>query len=88
MDKFEGYNIIYCETFFRRFMGLMFKKNIRYGLLFKNCNSIHTFFMKENIDVIFLDKKNNIIKRHYSVKPWNILICKKASSVLEIPSKK
>ena len=27
----------------------MFKKNIKIGYLFPRCNSIHTFFMKENI---------------------------------------
>ena len=50
-----------CNNIFNRFLGLMFKKNIDYGLYFPKCNSIHTFFMKENIDVIMCDKDNTII---------------------------
>lgn len=66
----------------------MFKKNINYGLMFKKCNSIHTFFMKQNIDVIFLDKNNNIIKRYNNITKNKILICKDAYQVIEIPHKK
>ena len=66
----------------------MFKKNINYGLIFKKCNSIHTFFMKQNIDVIFLDKNNNIIKRYNNITKNKILICKDAYQVIEIPHKK
>ena len=39
----------------------MFKKNIDYAICFKRCNSIHTFFMKENIDVIMCDKDNTVL---------------------------
>ena len=57
-------NLVECRSFFSRFKGFMFKKNINYALLFNRCNSIHTFFMKENIDVIMLDN-NNVIKYYY-----------------------
>ena len=50
-----------CNNIFNRFLGLMFKKNIDYGLCFPKCNSIHTFFMKESIDVIMTDKDYNIL---------------------------
>lgn len=50
-----------CNTFFSRFLGFMGKKNINKALLFDNCNSIHTFFMKENIDVIMCNKHNEIL---------------------------
>ena len=49
------------KTFFKKLVGLMFKKNINYGIKINNCNSIHTFFMKENIDICITDKNNNII---------------------------
>lgn len=85
---YEGYKIIECKKFKDRLLGLMFKKNISYGLLFNNCNSVHTFFMKEKIDIIFFDKNNTIIKRYNNIKPWKMLICKNAKYVIEIPSKK
>ena len=37
------------------------EKNINRALLFDKCNSIHTFFMKENIDVIMCDEDNKIL---------------------------
>lgn len=40
------------KLFLCRLKGFMFTKNIDKALLFDRCNSIHTFFMKENIDVI------------------------------------
>ena len=53
--------IIECKNFLSRFKGFMFKKKINCALLFNKCNSIHTFFMKSNIDVIMCDKENNIL---------------------------
>jgi len=77
-----------CITFFDRFMGFMGKRNIQSGLLFNNCSSIHTFFMKENIDVIMCDK-NNYILYFYSDLPKNKIILPKKGvrKVYETPSK-
>ena len=50
-----------ATNFKDRLLGLMGKKNITYGILFPNCNAIHTFFMKENIDVIGLNENNQVI---------------------------
>ena len=69
--------IIECNTFFSRFMGFMFKKKIDKALLFNNCNSIHTFFMKCNIDVIMCDKENNIICYYNNLKKNKIILPKK-----------
>ena len=74
MLKFDKINIKEAKSFKDRFLGLMFKKNINHGLLFKNCMSIHTFFMKEKIDIIATDKNDKIIKVYKNVKPWKILI--------------
>lgn len=79
--------IIECKSFFKRLMGFMFKKKtIDYGLLFDKCSSIHTFFMFQKIDVILLDKDNNIIKTYESLKPNRIILPKKnVKKVLELP---
>lgn len=50
-----------CKSFWTRFRGFMLKRNIDKALLFRNCNSIHTFFMKDNIDVIMCDKDDNVL---------------------------
>ena len=66
-----------CNNIFNRFLGLMFKKNIDYGLYFPKCNSIHTFFMKERIDVIMTDKDYNILYIFNNLKPNKIILPKK-----------
>ena len=63
-----------AKTFGERLMGLMFlKKMDGYdGLIISPCNSIHTFFMKMNIDVIFLNNKNEVVHIKRSMKPWRM----------------
>ena len=75
-----------CKTFYDRLMGFMFKKNINYALVFNKCNSIHTFFMKSNIDVILCDKNNNILY-YYKNLPKNRIILpkKKVYKTIELP---
>lgn len=65
----------------------MFKKNISNALLFDRCNSIHTFFMKENIDVIMCDKDNNILYYYRNINKNKIILPKKGiKRVFETPS--
>lgn len=63
--------IEYADTFFKRFKGLMLKKDIDFGVVFANLSgsSIHTMFMRFEIDVYFLDE-NNVIYEKVSLKPW------------------
>lgn len=70
-------NLIDCNTFFSRFKGFMFKKNINYALMFKKCNSIHTCFMKENIDVIMCDKNNNVLYYYNNLNKRKFILPKK-----------
>lgn len=76
-----------ANTFFSRFMGLMFKEDGEYGMLLSPCNSIHTFFMRYNLDAIFLDKDDRIISIKRFIKPYSIVpSVRKAKKVLEFPS--
>ena len=78
-----------CNNIFNRFIGFMFKKNINYGICFPRCNSIHTFFMKECIDVIMTDKNYNIICIFKNLKPNKIILPKKnVYYTFEIPVNK
>ncbi len=82
------YNIVNAKSFWQKFMGLMGQKNINYGMLFKNIGSIHTFFMKENIDVIVLDKDNYIVDIRQNMQKNHIYIAQKKhkkTSILELP---
>lgn len=87
MLKYNGIKIIEAKGFKMRLLGFMFKKNISYGLLFKNCRSIHTFFMKDKIDVILTDKEDNIIKTYKNLEKNKIIIgSKKVKNIYELPN--
>ncbi len=67
-------------------MGFMGKKNIDIALMFNKCNSIHTFFMKENIDVIMCDNNNKILFYYKDLKKNKIILPKKnVKKVFETP---
>jgi len=74
-----------CTSFKDRLLGLMFRKNISTGLLFEKCNSIHTIFMKEDIDVIGLDDKNIVVGYKKGLKPYKFLKIKGVKKIIELP---
>lgn len=64
-----------ARKFFERFCGLMFKKQISDSdvIVFPRCNSIHTFFMRDCIDVIFVGQSGAVIRIVEGLKPWRLL---------------
>lgn len=68
----KNYSVINCTSFRSRLLGFMFQKNIKNGLCFPRCNSIHTFFMRVPILVIITNKKHEILYQKI-VKPWRIV---------------
>ena len=66
-------------------IGLMNKRNITEGLLIPNCNSIHTYNMLDNIDILFLDLNYQIVFKFINVSPNKIILVNKNTSVLELP---
>ena len=77
--------IITAKTYMQKLTGLMGKKNINYGMFFPGVSSIHTFFIKESIDVIGLNDAMIVTSIYENVKPNKILILKNANHTLEIP---
>ena len=56
------------------------------GLWIVPCESVHTFFMKFPIDLVYLDKKRKVRKVRHAVPPWRLSACLTAHSVLELPA--
>lgn len=56
------------------------------GLWITPCESVHTFFMKFAIDLVYLDKKNKVRKIRHAVPPWRLSACLMAHSILELPA--
>ena len=49
------------------------------------CGSIHTFFMRVPIDVVFLDADERVLRAVPNVRPWRPYVgCSGARSVLEL----
>ena len=63
-----------AESLWTRTLGLMGEKSLdmQEGLLILRSNSIHTFFMKFAIDVVFLDASGKVVGIHPNVKPWKL----------------
>ena len=75
-----------CKSFIKKTKGLMGKKNIKSGILLVKCNSIHTFFMKDKIDVIMTDKNYKILHIYTSLPKNKIIFPKKnVYYIFELP---
>lgn len=75
-----------ADNFMKRFLGLMGKKSLGYGegLLLLNSPSIHCFFMRMPIDVIYLSKDLKVLGIE-TLRPWNIgKYIKKTRHILEL----
>ena len=77
VTKTKKIDIKVCNSFFTRFKGFMFKKNINNILCFPKCNSIHTFFMLKKIDVIMTNKENKVLYIYNNLKPFKVILPKK-----------
>lgn len=76
-----------ADTFFTRFRGLMGQSPIERPLWIAPCADIHTFCMKEPIDVVFLSREGKVL-RIIEAMPKNKMsgAVKGAYSVLELPA--
>lgn len=75
-----------ADSFCKRFFGLMGRKTLREGcgMLLSSCGSVHTFFMKFTIDVLYLDEKNMVLYKE-TLRPWRLgKIVRGAKKVIEL----
>lgn len=56
------------------------------GLWIVPCESVHTFFMKFPIDLVYIDRNKKVKKVRNSVGPWRLSACLSAHSILELPA--
>jgi uncharacterized membrane protein (UPF0127 family) len=77
-----------ADDFRTRLLGLSRRDRSRAGpgLLIPRCSSVHTFGMRFELDVFFLDCAGRVIEVRRQVPPRRVLWCRGASAVLEIPA--
>ena len=81
-------DIFMADTIFKRAKGLLGKKEFLPGqaLILKPCNSVHTFFMRFPIDLLFVDNQYKVIKALSGFIPNRIsCIFWKSHLVIELP---
>jgi uncharacterized protein len=69
-----------------RMIGLLGKRGLDpgEGLLIRPAPSVHTFFMRFPIDVVFLSRQGEVLKVAERVRPWRARSCRHSYAVLEL----
>ena len=81
----------HCEIadgFFSRGRGLLGRKELRHGqgMLIRPTWSVHTWFMRFAIDVLFLDAELRVLKLAQRLRPWRVAASRRAHQALELPA--
>jgi len=82
-------NVTIAGSLLKRMKGLLGRDELPKGeaLWIKPCMSIHTFFMRFPIDIVFLNKDNCVVATIKNLQPNRLTrLYPKASSVLELPA--
>ncbi|MGH4119662.1 DUF192 domain-containing protein [Clostridium sp.] len=67
-------NVLIADSYSKRLFGYMFRKTPHHkAILLNPCNSIHTFFMKFDIDVLFLNEHMQVIKKIENLRPGQVV---------------
>lgn len=77
--------VVIAKSFWNRLKGFIGKTNIDYCICFPRCNSVHTFFMKENIDIVMTDRNNKVLKIVINAPKNRLYECKEAYYTYELP---
>ena len=56
------------------------------ALIIAPCFSIHTMFMRFDIDVVFVDEDGRVVKVVRDMTPWRIAVDPTAHAVVELPA--
>jgi uncharacterized protein len=78
-----------ARSFQQRSQGLLGRTGLAEGhaLIILRCNSIHMFFMKFPIDVIFCDRRDRVVGLCCGIKPFRLSpLFLRASYAIELPA--
>jgi uncharacterized membrane protein (UPF0127 family) len=76
-----------AKSFAARSKGLLGRDGLRpeQGMLIDPCSSVHTWFMRFPIDVVFLDSKNRVVGLRRNMKPWRMAWSWRGAKTIELP---
>lgn len=84
--QLASYPVGVASTAWERARGLLGVNTLTAGLWLSPCNSIHMWFMKIPLDIVYLDKEQRVLRCVENLKPWQLSACWKAKSVIEMPA--
>ena len=56
------------------------------GLWIVPCESVHTFFMRFPLDLVYIDRNKRVKKVRSNIGPWRLSACFSAHSIIELPA--
>ena len=56
------------------------------GMLIDASPSVHMFFMRFPIDVVFLDRDRKVVRVVERLRPWRVAGARRAAAALELPA--
>ena len=66
--------IAVASGFWQRFQGLMLSERLPadHALLIPRCRSVHTCFMRYALDLVYLNRRNEVVKLVPGLRPWRV----------------
>src|SRR5499427_3863691 len=76
------------ESSFGRARGLLGRDGLEpgTGMLIDRAGSVHMFFMRFPIDVVFLDRDWRVVGVRHGLRPWRAAGARRAVAALELPA--
>ncbi|HEU5214570.1 MAG TPA: DUF192 domain-containing protein [Gaiellaceae bacterium] len=76
------------ESAFGRARGLLGRERLEpgEGMLIDRAGSVHMFFMRFPIDVVFLDRDRKVVGVRRGLRPWRVAGARRAVAALELPA--
>jgi uncharacterized protein len=77
-----------ADRYFARMRGLLGRKGLEPGggMLLTPEPSVHMFFMRFPLDVVFLDRDHKVVGVRHELRPWRVAGAKGAYATLELPA--
>jgi len=81
-------NLRVADTFWLRLCGVSGVGRLApdQGLMLVPCRAIHTFFLSEPLDLVFLDKQGRERRCVHQVPPYRVVVEPSAYMVVELPA--
>ena len=85
-DRVVCERCLVADSSWTRMRGLLGRRGLESGegLLLRPAGSVHTFFMRFRIDVVFLSREGEVLKVVQALPPWRMAVARRAKVALEL----